>query len=301
MLLFDNSLIQLKNGKLLFYYFRQRTSIQLYNEKTFNKILEIDLNEIIEKYKKETEGENPEEELLDFRKLDTKEKRLRYFKLQRQLENERNSIKKISIKELDEGIILLGYNKYLFELKLNFNKNIFSYDIQIVNKLDNSILDINELPNKSILVIFDKKIIILKKEETKYIIEKEYPIKTKWEITPHSLTRRHYGDFKQYYSSYILPNEKLLIKSFSTELDYHGGCGTHPPREFSDSKYIFINLINFVEINITETFKDTDTKCIILNDIIVIHSYKDIFVYDLNTVELVNKIQLQNFCGYLYK
>ena len=48
-----DSLIQLKDGRILFYYFRGNNNLSLYNEKTFLKILEIDLYELIEKYEKE--------------------------------------------------------------------------------------------------------------------------------------------------------------------------------------------------------------------------------------------------------
>ena len=38
-----NSIIQLKDGKLLFYYFNKFYDIYIYNEKTFQNLFEIDL------------------------------------------------------------------------------------------------------------------------------------------------------------------------------------------------------------------------------------------------------------------
>ena len=50
----NNSLIQLKNGKILFYHFMFYYNIYIYNEKTFQKLYEINILELITKY----EGEN---------------------------------------------------------------------------------------------------------------------------------------------------------------------------------------------------------------------------------------------------
>ena len=79
--------------------------------------------------------------------------------------------------------------------------------------------------------------------------------------------------------------------SFSTELSYHGGCGTHPPEEFTRSKIIFIDLNNFKEICVTKDFC-TAVKCIILKDSIIIQEYEQIYIYDIKTCQMMNKITL---------
>ena len=45
-----DSVIQLKNGRLLFYDFKDYDNIYIYNEKTFQKILDIDIYEPIKEY-----------------------------------------------------------------------------------------------------------------------------------------------------------------------------------------------------------------------------------------------------------
>ena len=85
-------------------------------------------------------------------------------------------MKKSSIKELKNGQILIGDGKYLFELNI-YKK---SYSCNIVKKMDYNILDINEISDKGIVIITNKKIFILKKENLDYIIKDEYPIKDNW-------------------------------------------------------------------------------------------------------------------------
>ena len=48
-----NSIIQLKDGKLLSYYFEGLYYIYIYNEKTFKKLIEIDFYKSISEYEKE--------------------------------------------------------------------------------------------------------------------------------------------------------------------------------------------------------------------------------------------------------
>ena len=151
-----------------------------------------------------------------------------------------------------------------------------------------------------IIIISNNKIKILNNENGKYIVQKEYPIKENWKIIPVSSKERFYGEFHQYYSSELLPNNRLLLNSFSTELSYNGGCGTHPPQEFSHSKIIFINIENFEEIKTTEEFQ-IDAKYIVLNNIIVIQAYVDLLLYDINSLELIKNSELIERMHYLYK
>ena len=109
---------------------------------------------------------------------------------------------------------MIGRDNYLFQLKLKEK----DYEVKIVNKLNDIILDINELPDHRIIVITDNNIIVFNQEKDEYIIKRQYPIKDSWKIVAVSSTERFYENFHQYYSSEILPNKRLLLNSFSTEL-----------------------------------------------------------------------------------
>ena len=166
--------------------------------------------------------------------------------------------------------------------------------------MDYNILDINEISDKGIVIITNKKIFVMKKENLEYIIKNEYPIKDNWKIISKSSTRICFSDFNQYFSSYVLPNDKLLLNSFSTELSYPGWCGTHPPTEISNSKIIFIDLKNFEEITSTETF-EIDAKYIIFENIILIQAKKKVIINDINALNIINNITLKKYYGYMYK
>ena len=96
-----DSIIQLKDGKILFYYFRFFYNISIYNEKTFQKLYEIDLIEFIKKHeegKKKKENLNNEEDEINKWKYEF-------------------CSNKVSIKEVNNNLILIGLNEYLIELK----------------------------------------------------------------------------------------------------------------------------------------------------------------------------------------
>ena len=268
-----DSLIQLKDGRLLFYYFREGDNIYIYDSKSFRELFKI----YLDKPKDDLEKEN--------KSKDKENRNKRYYYLN-----------KNSIKELDNGIILIGSDNYLFEL----NENKKSYECKIIKKMDDNILDINEISNKRLIIITDKKIMVLKKENLEYIIKDEYPIKDNWKIISKSSTRICFSDFNQYFSSYVLPNDKLLLNSFSTEISYNGGCLTHPPFEFSNSKFIFIDLINFEEITSTKTF-EIDAKYMIFKNMILIQAFKKVIIYDINSFKIINNITLEKCYGYMYK
>ena len=289
-----DSLIQLKDGRILFYYFRENNTLSLYNEKTFLKILEIDLYELIEKYAKEEleKKEKNKEKKEEGKDKINEDEDIFYEKRKYQSINSYKNC----IKELDNGSVLIGRNNHLIELIFHEK----TYDYKVVKELDDTIVDVNELSDKRIIVITNDNIIIFNRENGDYIMNKEYPIKNNWKIISQESRSRFYGKFKQYFSSYVLPNDRLLLNSFSTELSYHGGCGTHPPQEFSNSKIIFIDLKTFEEIKSTDTF-GIDAKHIVLDKIIVIQAYKDIIIFDINTLEIIKKIKLKRDDGYMYK
>ena len=164
-----DSIIQLKDGKLLFYYFNQLYYIYIYNEKTFQNLFEIDFYKLIYQFEKEKEKEKNEDKL--------KEKKEDNFDecdyLKKKYSNTDKN--KNSIIELCKNVILIGRNNYLIELNLYKKK----YDYKIVKQFENTILDINELSDKRIIAITKEKIIILKREKEEYIIKKEYPINFK--------------------------------------------------------------------------------------------------------------------------
>ena len=227
--------------------------------KTFQTLYKIFLDEIMEKYIKETKKE-----------IDTIEKYLYYIYSPKE---------NISIKELNEGPILIGYNKYLMEVKLN-DKN---YEGKVISKIDGIILNINELPDKKIIVITNKDIKIYIKESDKYIFKTFYLFKDNWKLKPTSNSYyTKYKEFYQYFSSYILPNNKFLLNSFSTESSSHSGY-IPLTREFSNSKIIFIDLNNFEEITSTEIF-NYNSKYIITENNIYIQTYENILIYNINTL-----------------
>ena len=264
-----DSILELKEGKILFYSFRGCSYINVYKEKTFQKLYEIDLKNIAKKFEKKSNEQNKEKD------------EYYYFS-----SNEEN----ISIKEVNEGLILIGFKRYLIEIKLN-DKN---YEGKVISKIDNNILNINELSDKKIIVITKKDIKIFIKENDKYIFKELYPLKDNWKLkpTPNS-DDMEYDDFYQYYSSYILPNDKLLLNSFSTEYSSFTQCATHPAREFFKSKIIFIDLKNFEEITSNE-FSRINPKYVISEKYIYIQTFDNILIYDINNLELVENIELKH-------
>ena len=282
-------MLQLKNGNLLFYYIRSKYTVSIYNEKTFQKIMSFNIYNLINK-KENVDDKSKESKDSKDKKYVYKENRKREEMLKKILlkskrrflnEYEKDKKRKNCIKELSSGIILIGRDNYLLELKLKGKE----YESKVVYILDTIILDVNELKDNRILVISYDDIIVFNKENDNYIIRQNYPIKNDWKIVPMSSTERFYGSFHQYYSSEILPNDRLLFNSYSTELCYNHGCGTNPPYEISHSKIIFIDTKNLEEIKPTQLFK-YHANYIILDNIIVIQYNINLMTYDINTLEL---------------
>ena len=128
---------------------------------------------------------------------------------------------KNNIKEIDDNIILIGHEKYLIEFLLQDK----SFDYQLIKKFNNKILEINVLPDNIIIIFTEEKIILYNKENNKYIVNIIFD-----------------SDYNQYYSSFILPNKRLLLKSFSTDLILTIGCIRDAIIEVSKSKNITISL-----------------------------------------------------------
>ena len=295
-----DSVLQLKNGNILFYFFRSDYSISIYNEKSFQKIFSINIYKTIKKYENgnEEEGKEKSKEKKDSNDDEDEEEKERRDSFRKRFlyEDKKDLKRKNSVKELNSGIILIGRDNYLIELKLSEKE----YETKVISKLNDIILDINELPDERILVITEKNITIFNRENGEYLIKKEYPIKDSWKIVPVSSTERFFGNFHQYFSSELLPNDRLLLKSFSTELFYNYGCGTHPPCEFSHTNIIFLETKNFEEIKKTELFK-SDAKYIIFDNIIAIQNSSDLLMYDINSLELIKKTELFESLHYIYK
>ena len=280
-----DSIIQLKDGKLLFYYSKELYDIYIYNEKTFKNLFEIDFFKPIYEFEKKKTHKlesNKEEDNAD----------VDYFYYKKYNSN------KNSIIELYKNRVLIGRDNYLIELNLYKKK----YDYKIIRQFyNNTILDINELSDKRIIVMIKEKIIILKREKEEYIIKNEYPIKENWKIIPLSSKYKGYGEFNQYFSSVELPGHRLLLNSFSSELEFHNtGCVRGPPTEFSNSKIIFIDTNNFKEIKSTETFK-VDNNHIILEKYIIIQAGEKTFVYDINSLNLIQNIYFPGAYDIFYK
>ena len=284
-----DTIIQLKDGKLLFYYYIEDYDIYIYNEKTFQLLFEINLKYLSYNFGRDDENNNElgtlEKDLENIKK----EKFLLLFNNKYNKYNERRN--KNSIKELDNGLILIARNKYLIELKLH-KKN---YDYKLAKQLDDDILEINELSDKRIMVITTQKIILFERKNEEYIFKEEYQLKNNWKFPAEGLLR----DINQYFFSYILPNNRLLLNSFFTEFEEADGCVMGKKEEFSHSKFIFIDLKNFEKILSTETF-DKDAKCIVLENEIVIQCYKTLIIYDINSLKPIKVIKNDKKFTYLY-
>ena len=255
-----DSLIQLDDGSLLSFYFRMDNPLKIYEQKEFKEKLSIDLEEILKENNKKIIYNDEEEEHKSFQ---------------------------LSIIELKNKSILAGYYNYLIEIKIN-DKNIES---KVVFEDQDNILNINELPDGRIILITYNSILVLKD----LILKDKYNIKKNWKIVPLSLTNQYCADFKQYFSSNILSDERILIRSFSTELEY-SGCGTHPPEEFTHSKIIFLNTKNFEEIKTTDEF-ESDCRALVFENLIIIQVYHDIYLYDIKTLENIKKIKIdERYC-----
>lgn len=272
-----DSIIQLNDGRILAYYFRIFNDLTVYSQDTFEKILTIDLSELIQSQMKENKSntDNTDE----------------YY--ERNYEYKGSSF---SIKELKNNFILVGFYKFLIELNIHEK----TFDSKIIYKCEDEIKDVNELSDQRIIIFTNKNILIINKENNEYILKEKHIIKENWKIVPVSSKYRWFGEFKQYFSSTELPNKRLLLNSFSTEKSYNGGCGTHPPCEFSHSKIIFIDLKNCEEISSTEEFK-IDAKSVVLKNLIIIQAYRDIYIYDINTLDNIKTFSVNNSYYYLYK
>ena len=267
-----DSLIQLADGRIISYYFRSFGNLSIYHPDTFKEIFSIDPKDMI------IRKENVEKEIKS------------YDEDEDEVEGEEfGPLIESSIIEFENNFILISCRQYLIEIHL-LEEN--KYDGSVVYKAKENILNVNKLSEGRLIVITNQSLIILKKEDNKFIEKDTFLMKNNWRMVAISKTERFYGNFKQYYSSIALPNNKLLLNSFSTELSYHGGCGTHPPEEFTRSKVIFIDLNNFNEISITKNF-DIAVKCIVLKDTIIIQEYNEIYIYNINTFQMINKINLK--------
>ena len=274
-----DSIIQLKDGKILFYHFRFFYNISIYNEKTFQKLYEINLIEFIKKYeeeKKKKENLNNEE----------------YKRNNWEYDFCRN---KVSIKEINNESILIGFKEYLIELKQNNQ----TYDCKIVKKITDDILELNILSDKRIIIFTKKNILILFIKDGEYIIKEEYLTKDNWKSVTKSNPRHFYGEYDEFFSSYELPNTKLLLNSFSKGT-CHRKCGNAPLVYFSDSKIIFINLATFEEIISTEIF-NKKANYIVIKNFIIIQVDNNFTLYDINSLKIVKKIYLPQICGNIEK
>ena len=138
-------------------------------------------------------------------------------------------------------------------------------------------------------------------ENELYNIKEEYSIKENWKIKALSLLYKGYGNFYQYFSSHELPNNRLILNSFSKETYFNNiGCVRGFPELISNSKIIIIDMANFEEILLTETFK-TDSKILILESIIIVQNFRDIIIYDINSLQILPNKDFEEIYGIFYK
>ena len=280
------SILQLKDGKLLFYNPIGGARIILYSQKTFQKIYELNFDKLIKKL---------EEENAEFDEEDDDEKPWLKSRWSRRYSRDYND--KISIKELDNGLLLIGYNKYLIEFYPYEN----IYSSKVVKKFKATIMDIIVLSEKRFIIIANDNIKEVIKEKEKYVIKKKYPFKENWKDKPsRSTIDIEYSDFHQYYCSYLLSNDKLLLNNFSIESFDYTGCCSHPTEHLTYSKIILIDLKNFEEIASTKAFNKY-LRVIILKNIIVVQVCKNLTLYDINSLQPIKDIKLERYYNFLYK
>jgi len=258
-----DSLIQLDDGRILSFHFRNSDTLKIYEQKEFKELLSINLEEVLNQNNKKTEAFY--ESIKDFG---------------------------LSVIQLKNKSILVCFFIYLIEIKLNEK----GFESKIAFEYKENILNINELSDRRIILITYNSILVL----NDFILKDKYNIKEDWKIVPVSLTDSYYGDFNQYFASIILPDERILLRSFSTELSYNGGCGTHPPSEFTHSKIIFLSTKNFEEIKTTEEFI-SDSRTLVLENLIIIQDYHDIYLYDIKTLEIIKKMEIEGRYTYFEK
>ena len=209
-------------------------------------------------------------------------------------ENDKESTIITSVKQIRNGKILCCFHD-LYVLSIKSKKLICSKKIKIPN--NEIIFDIIELKNEKILGLTNKSIYkITIKEKNNFEFSQIYKIPEDWLITPFSKKRIFFSSFKQYMNTYELPNDRLLIHSYSTEFSHNGGCGTHPPSEISVNKIYILNLKNF---EIVHQFKEihSEINLVILNKYICIcyfygqHMHNIIDIYNLNDYKLIKIIE----------
>ena len=114
-----DTIIQLKDGRLLFYYFRENYNIYIYNGKTFEQLFEIDLQNLKYEFMIKFDGDNGK----NSNKLKNNEEGKAKIEKDDNIFNKFNKYNekrnKNSIKELDNGLILIGRDKYLIEINLH--------------------------------------------------------------------------------------------------------------------------------------------------------------------------------------
>ena len=270
--LYGDSIIQLKDGRLIFYDLKKDGKVIIYNQNTFQEILRQNLIKILE------------EEILN----ESEKKDIDYY-------NELKLRTKISIKQLTNEFILIGFNKFIFEI--NLHENNFEHKIY---KKEKKILELNELSAQKIIVFTEDNIEIIIKEKNEYLVSKIYDINKNWKIIPIAVQTndKTYKYFHQCYFSYILPNEKLILNSFSFEESYKD-FPFHYPKEFMHSKIIFIDLKNLDEIQSTKEFKK-EAKFFVLKDYIVVQGEDKIYLYDINKLYLMKEVKYE-YDNFLYK
>jgi len=277
-----DTVIQLKDGRLLFYYFREAYDIYVYSEKTFEKLFEINLENLKYEIMNKFEGNKEKNSNQKYNAEGEEDDYTLLFNARRN---------KNSIKELDNGLVLIGRDKYLIELNLH-KKN---YDYKLAKLLDDDILEINQLSDKRIMVCTTKKIILFERKNEEYIFKEEYQHSCFWKLSEEVFS----SNINLYFFSYELPNNRLLLNSLLIQ-NRHRGCLFGGMIEYSKSKIIFIDLKNFKNILSTEGFNG-GAENIILENEIVIQSFEGLTIYDINSLEPIKVIKCQKGLGFLYK
>ena len=186
-----------------------------------------------------------------------------------------------SVKQIKSGKILICNNHlYIYTLKSN---EIKKEKIGMPNTENyEKILDVVECEDGTILGISTEALynIIIKEEKNEIIQIYKFP--EKWLVS-----WENKDDYNGYLDLYILKENKLLIHSHSYY--YSRRCLNCSPTIYSESKIFIINLNKFGVIY-SEQFPNI-ANIVVLNDYICINHSDSIYIYDINSYKILQKIE----------
>jgi len=194
-----------------------------------------------------------------------------------------------SIKEFENRKIFCCVKKlYVLSIKSNtiINKE------EILFKNNEIIYDVIKLKNGKIFGITNKSIVEIK--ENNYEIDELFKVPENWLFQSYKERYSFYSKFQQYINLYELPNNRLLIHSYSTEF-LLSDCGTHPPEQMCFNRIYILNLTNFDIIHQFEEIEKEINIIILDKYICILHFFRNykslIDIYSLEDYKKIKRIE----------